>query len=135
MTETRWGLLIDRRAGMTLNAYPPEDQARIRSSLGHLLGPGALEKLGKRVHLLPGDEPLYSLRVPPDIRVIFARRGDSIIIIDILRRGTLEAFASRSAPVDLAGDPEQPDALHPENDLRRKKPRAKLHREAQHGQR
>jgi hypothetical protein len=104
MTETRWGLLIDRRAAMTFNAFPPEDQARIRSSLGHLLGPNAEERLGGRVHRLPGDEPLYSMRVPPDLRIIFARQCDSISVVDILRRGTLETFASGSVSSNSVGE-------------------------------
>jgi hypothetical protein len=98
MAETTYGLLINRRAAMALNAFPPQEQARIRSTLGHLLGPSALEELGGRVRRLPTDEPLYSLRVPPDIRIVFSRQGDTITVIDLLRRGTIEAFAASSAP-------------------------------------
>jgi hypothetical protein len=105
MAETSYGLLVDRRAAWTLNAFPPEDQARIRSSFGHLLGPTALERLGRRVRQLPTDEPLYSLRVPPDIRIIFSRRGDMITIVDILCQGTIEAFAASSAPEAPVDEP------------------------------
>src|SRR5262245_43919086 len=114
MTETKSGLSIDRRASMALSAFPPEDQARVRSTLGHLLGPTALEDLGGRVHRLPADEALYSMRVPPDIRVIFAREGDTIVVVDIIRRGALESFASGSAPATSAGNP---GPEHPERPL------------------
>jgi hypothetical protein len=130
MAETKSGLWIDRRATMTLNAFPPEDQARVRSTLGHLLGPTALEEMGGRVHRLPADEPLYSIRVPPDIRVIFTRRGDTIIVVDILRRGTLETFAAGLSVADTSGNPdlESSESLLSQSDLRRAKRRAKLHR-------
>jgi hypothetical protein len=98
MAETSYNLQMNYLATMALNALPPEDQRRIRSSLGHLIGPAALEKLGSRVRHLPTDEPLYILRVPPDLRIIFSHRGDMVTIRDILRQGTIEAFAASSAP-------------------------------------
>ena len=98
MTEASRVLQIDRRAAMALNAFPPEDRVRIRSALGHLLGPAALEDLGGRIHRLPADEPLYSVRIPPDLRVIIARRGDTIAVVDVLRRGALESFAAAATP-------------------------------------
>jgi hypothetical protein len=105
MAETNSELLIDRRATMALNGFPPEDQSRIRSTVGHLLGPTAIEELGSRVHRLNSDEPLYSVRVPPDIRVIFTRRGDTIHVVDVVRRGTLKTFASGSTRTLSVGDP------------------------------
>ena len=98
MAETSYGLLFGRQAAMVLNAFPPKDRARIRSTLGHLIGPTALEELGGRVRHLPTDEPLYSVRVPPDIRIIFSRQGDMITIVNILRQGTIEAFAAEFGP-------------------------------------
>ena len=105
MTDTKWGVLLDDRAAMVLNAYPPEDQSCIRSSLGQLIGPGAIERLGRRIHELAGEKLLYSLRVPGDIRVIFARRGDTIIVVDILRREMLARFASASSSANSIGKP------------------------------
>jgi hypothetical protein len=137
MTDTKWGVLVDQRAAMVLNAYPPEEQSRIRSNLGHLIGPGALERLGRRIHELPGDKLLYSLRVRPDIRVIFARQGDTIVVLDILRQGTLEAFASASSSANSIGkaklDPEQAEGRLPQSDRRSKKPQVKLPRGARRG--
>ena len=97
MAESSYRLEMNRLAIMALNAFPPEDQRRIRSSLGHLIGPMALDKLGSRVRRLPTDEPLYSLRVPPDLRVFFSHQGDLVTIRDILRQATIEAFAASSA--------------------------------------
>jgi hypothetical protein len=138
MTEPRYGVLLDQNAFMTLTAYPPEDQSRIRSSLGHLIGPGALEKLWRRVHELPGKHLHYSLRVPGDILVIFKRQLDMIVVLDIFRRGTLEAYATRSASANSAGElkpePEPAQGHLPASDVRRKKPRAKLRGEARRGQ-
>ena len=74
MSETTSGLVMVRQAAMAINGFPPEDQARIRSTLGHLLGPAAIDELGSRVHRLDSDEPLYSVSVPPDILVIFTPR-------------------------------------------------------------
>lgn len=121
MAETSYALQMNRLAAWTLNAFPPKDRARIRSSLGHLIGPTALEELGPRVRRLPSDEPLYSLRVPPDILIIFSRQRDMITIRDILRQETLEAIAassSRELPVDESNS--QP-ATHRGTHRRRRK--------------
>jgi hypothetical protein len=137
MPTTNSGLVIDRRAYMALNGFPSEDQSRIRSSLGHLLGPAAIEELGGRVHRLPGDEPLYSIRVPPDIRVIFTRLDNTIVVVDVLRRGTLETFASGSATVIPAVDPgpEQTERPLKQADRVLAKHRAKSHRGTHGGSR
>ena len=52
MTKASSRLQIDDRAAATINAYPPEDQRRIRSAIGHLLGWDVLERLGERVRRL-----------------------------------------------------------------------------------
>jgi hypothetical protein len=129
MAETNSGLVMVRQAALALNGFPPEDQARIRSTLGHLIGPTAIEELGSRVHPLDSDEALYSVGVPPDILVIFARRGDTIAILDLVRRGALKTFASGSARAQsegrLPGDPDRPLPSEAGNARRRKKvPRA-----------
>ena len=109
MTKASNRLQIDDSATATINAYPPEDQRRIRSAIGHLLGWDALERLGERVRRLPTDEPLYIFRVPHGLRIIFSRErsqeGDVITILDILRQGTLEAFAASA--VDMASGNER----------------------------
>jgi hypothetical protein len=112
MAETSYGLQMNRLAAWALNAFPPKDRARIRSTLGHLIGPTALEELGARVRHLPTDEPLYSLRVPPDIRIIFSRRGDMTTIVDILRQGAIEAFAASSAPEIPVDEPSSQTEPH-----------------------
>ena len=137
MPKTNSGLVIDRRAYMALNGFPPEDQSRIRSSLGHLLGPAAIEELGGRVHRLSGDEPLYSIRVPPDIRVIFTRLDNTIVVVDVLRRGTLETFAAGSATMISAVDPgsEQTERPLTHADRALAKHGAKVHRGTHGGSR
>jgi hypothetical protein len=101
MTKASSRLQIDDRAAATINAYPPEEQKRIRSAIGHLLGWDVLERLGARVRRLPTDEPLYIFRVPHGLRIIFSRErsreGDTITVRDILRQETLEAFAAGAA--------------------------------------
>jgi hypothetical protein len=139
MTEPRHGVLLSDNALMTLTAYPPEDQSRIRSSLGHLIGPGALERLWRRVHELPGDHLRYSFRVPGDILVIFKRQRDMIVVTDIVRRGTLEVFAAaRSASANSVRKPEvdaEPaERPLPPPDARPQKSRVKPRGEARRGQ-
>jgi hypothetical protein len=100
---------IDDRAAATINAYPPEDQRRIRSAIGHLLGWDVMERLGERVRRLPTDEPLYILRAPHGLRIIFSRERsrecDTITVIDILRQETIDALAANAAAKAHSGEP------------------------------
>ncbi len=109
VTNASSRLQIDDRAAATINAYPPEDQRRIRSAIGHLLGWDVLDRLGARVRRLPTDEPLYIFRVPHGLRIVFSRErsreGDTITVIDILRQETLEAFAASAAARAHGGEP------------------------------
>jgi hypothetical protein len=137
MAESGYRLQMNRLAIMALNAYPPEDQRRIRSSLGHLIGPAALEKLGSRVRRLPTDEPLYSLRVPPGLRIIFSHQGDLVTILDVFRRETLEAYAASLAPKVPADEPSSASLKGPpaQPDLTRTPRRAKTHQGSRRGSR
>jgi hypothetical protein len=106
MTDTASVVSIGRRAAMALSSFPREEQVRVRSTIGQLLGPTAIEELGRRVRRLPSDELLYSIRVPPDILVIFARQGsNTTTVVDVFRRGALEAYAASMASAKTAGNP------------------------------
>ena len=113
MTKASSRLQIDDRAAATINAYPPAEQRRIRSAIGHLLGRDVMERLGTRVRHLPAEEPLYIFRVPPDFRIIFSRElsreGDLITVLDVLRQGTIDGLAaSASAATSTVEPAEEP---------------------------
>jgi hypothetical protein len=109
MTKASSRLQVDDRAAATINAYPPEEQRRIRSAIGQLLGWDMLERLGARVRRLPTDEPLYIFRMPHGLRIISSRdrsrEGDTITVLDVLRRETLVAFAASAAAKALNDEP------------------------------
>jgi hypothetical protein len=100
---------IDDRAAATIDAYPPADQRRIRSAIGHLLGWDVLERLGERVRRLPTDEPLYIYRAPRGLRIIFSRERsrecDTITVIDILRQQTIDALAASASAKGSVDEP------------------------------
>jgi hypothetical protein len=131
MTTVSSRVQIDDRAAATINAYPPEDQRRIRSAIGHLLGWDVLERLGERVRRLPTDEPLYIFRVPHGLRIVFSRErsreGDTITVIDVLRQETIDALAANAAARARGGEAgaESPQKSSPPAKSKRTAPRDK----------
>lgn len=91
------GVKLSRRAAMALDSFPPKDKKKIHTWIGRLQSPTAREIPRRSIRKLPTPEPIFSLRVSPDIRVIFSWEGETIEILDILRRSTLDSFLKKPA--------------------------------------
>jgi hypothetical protein len=42
-------------------------------------------------------QPLYKMRVSPSLRLIYTMVGDTVYVVDVVERATLNHFAGRSA--------------------------------------
>ena len=86
---------LRRRALQVLDALAPEEQKQVLDKLEAL---GKLPREQWPMHefsRLPGEEPLYLLRIPPRLR-LFVRMDDGSQpeVLDIVHRDRLAAFAS-----------------------------------------
>lgn len=79
---------------MALAQLSLEDQQRVREIIASLPGADPNEWPPDRVRKLPGDRPLYLLRVDDSLRAILGNgAGRQPEVLDIVRRETLETFA------------------------------------------
>jgi hypothetical protein len=83
-----------RRAFTALNQLADDEQAQVLESLAELADRPAAEWPAARARRLPGDQPLYLVRVNDSLRAIVrAADGQGPDVMDIVRHETLESFA------------------------------------------
>jgi ribosomal protein L32 len=96
VTKTLRGYKVDQRVYMALNALDPEEQRVIRDILedrAHFLASTADRQ---KVRRISKNEPLYALRVPSDLRIIYSQVGDEIVVMDLMHRAVLAEYGPRS---------------------------------------
>jgi hypothetical protein len=96
-----------RRAAMALDAFSPQERARIADAARLLQGNGDEALLQTKTAKLATSEPMYVMRATPAIRLIYRETADGIEVLDVVRRETLQTFAKmaaqRDTPAPVAG--------------------------------
>jgi hypothetical protein len=87
-----------RRARMALDQLSDVEQAEMLEKVAQLVAVPPEHWPARDVSRLPGDEPLYLLRVNASLRVILrAVVGAPAEVLDIVRHETLKTFARTGA--------------------------------------
>ena len=83
-------------AQIFLDQLPHQDRVRVEHAVDRLANDWDGPHRERRMRLEPGssaqDGDLYALRVGHDLRVLFHRRGDVILIVDVVRSGQIEGL-------------------------------------------
>ena len=83
-----------RRAFMALNQLAAEEQAHVLEALTGLVDAPAAQWPVAQAKRLPGEPPLYLVRIDDSLRaIVSAPDGQEPEVMDIVRRETLESFA------------------------------------------
>jgi hypothetical protein len=98
---------------MALDALSRAEQAKVRASVRRMQDPSADTLLSSKVARLPTSEPMYIMRAAPGIRVIFQKTDDTIDVLDVVRRDTLDTFARKT---HLSSQPPEPEGDGPSED-------------------
>ena len=83
---------LHRRANMALDFFEPKEQEEVKQAVASLANrsEGSHPDDARRISAV---EPMFVARVSPDIRVIFRKTPDGIVVEDFVRRETLDAWA------------------------------------------
>jgi hypothetical protein len=96
-----------RRAVMALDAFSPQDRARIEDAVHLLQAPGNQALLQAKTAKLAIPEPTYVMRATPSIRLIYRETADGFEVMDVVLKATLETFrnqaSKRAAPEKAVG--------------------------------
>jgi mRNA-degrading endonuclease RelE of RelBE toxin-antitoxin system len=85
-----------RRATMALDAFSPQDRAKIADAVRLLEDTGNARALQSRTAKLSIPEPMYVMRATPTIRLIYSMTPNAIEILDVVKRATLNAFLKKT---------------------------------------
>jgi hypothetical protein len=90
------GLEVDRRVGIALSVLPPSQRTAVerimRSSPSFTR---AATAPGRVQQMRTSGQPLYMMRVSPGLRLIYTTVGDTVYVVDLVERATLNHFAAR----------------------------------------
>ena len=96
---TTEGFDVDRRVAIALDALTPRQRQLVEDAIRdkeHFLARAAD---GKHVERLAAGKPFRALRVGAGLRLIYRQTGDTIEVLDLMRKATLDRFATkRSRP-------------------------------------
>jgi hypothetical protein len=85
---------VDRRVGIAISALSPTQKAAVSRVLQSAQSFATFASDSGRVGEVknPGQK-LYTLRVSPNIRLIFTKTADGVQVLDLVERATLNRFA------------------------------------------
>jgi hypothetical protein len=78
---------VTPEAKFALESLPPDQRRAVRRRIDTLTPPRTGASRGLYRLKVPGE--VFSLKATPEIRVIFSRRGQSLVVTHIVRRETL----------------------------------------------
>ncbi len=89
------GFKVDQRVGIAIDALSADQKAALepllesrRRFVNHSNLPGMTQELS-------GSKPLYATNAGLDMRVIFTIRDDNIIVLDIMRKATMDRLRKK----------------------------------------
>lgn len=91
-------LEVDRRVGIALSVLPwvqKHSVERVIRSPQSFATAAAMP--GRVQQMATSGQPLYKMRVSPSLRLIYTMIGDTVYVVDVVERATLNHFAGRKA--------------------------------------
>jgi hypothetical protein len=83
-----------RRALAKFHELPDDERTRVLKALNTLADVPAVRWPGAQARRLPGEEPLYLVRVDDSLRLFVQATDGQAEVMDIARQETLDSFAA-----------------------------------------
>jgi len=91
------GLQIDRRVAIALDALDDKEKRAVGGVLTDRAHFIASTADSRKVRRISKDDSLYALNIPSGLRIIYAKVGDDIVVMDLMRQATLDRYGKRKA--------------------------------------
>lgn len=89
------GYRVDGRVSIALDALDEEQKRAVGGVITDRDRFLASASDSRRVRRISTDPPLYSLKVPSGLRIIYSRVGDDIVVMDLMRQTTLDRYGRK----------------------------------------
>ncbi len=113
VTKKSPGYQVDGRVSIGLDALDEKEKQAVGGIItdrAHFLASTADSR---KVQKLSRDRPLYALKVPSGLRIIFSRVGEEIVVMDLMRQATLDDFGRKASRTRAGGRRKARPASHP----------------------
>ena len=95
MAKTK-GLEVDRRVGIALSVLPTVQKHAVERVIRSPQSFATAAAVPGRVQqMATSGQPLYKMRVSPSLRLIYTMVGDTVYVVDVVERATLDHFAAK----------------------------------------
>jgi hypothetical protein len=91
------GFKVDGRVSIALDALDDKQKLAVGGILtdrAHFL---KSTSDSHKVQRISKETPLYSLKVPSGLRIIYSQVGDEIVVMDLMRQATLDRYTSKGS--------------------------------------
>ena len=95
VTRKTPGYQVDGRVTIALDALDDTQKQAVGEVItdrAHFLASTADTK---KVRRISRDRPLYTLKVPSGLRIVYSQVGDDIVVMDLMRQATLDRYGSK----------------------------------------
>ncbi len=106
------GYQVDGRVSIALDALDEKQKQAVGGVIAdraHFLASAADSR---RVQKLSKDEPLYALKVPAGLRIVFSQVGDELVVMDLMRQATLDQYGRKASKARVRGSEKARPASH-----------------------
>jgi hypothetical protein len=96
VTKKSPGFQIDGRVSIALDALDNEQKqsvGEIITDREHFIASTADSR---KVRKISKNDPIYALRVPSGLRIIYSKVGDDIVVMDLMHQTTLDTYGRRN---------------------------------------
>ncbi len=89
------GYQVDGRVSIALDALDDQQKQAVGGVITDRHRFLASTSDSRKVRRISEDPPLYSLKVPSGLRIIYSRVGDDIVVMDLMRQATLDRYGRK----------------------------------------
>ena len=86
---------IDQRVAIAMDALEPDQKASLNSALCSKANFIAQASSPGRSERLSNSKDVYVLRVENGLRVFYSKSGDKIVILDVMRKATMDRLMTK----------------------------------------
>ncbi len=97
------GYQVDGRVLIALDALADSQKQVVGGMISNRAQFLASTADSRKVRKISKDQPLYTLRVPSGLRIVYSKVGDEIVVLDLMRQATLDHYGPKVAKAGNSG--------------------------------
>jgi hypothetical protein len=97
------GYQVDGRVSIALDALDDKQKQAVGGVISDRAQFLASTADNRNVRRISKDQPLYTLKVPSGLRIIYSKVGDEIVVMDLMRQATLDRYGRKACKARNGG--------------------------------